>query len=116
MDKASAVLECLTAPSPQLPDGDQCLSATADSPPVDKEIALNPSLVQAHPPDPGCANPVPDQPLVGKCVDSSSPPVGHYVSEEHNSHVLLVSSDSPECGNDSPFPAAPESLASVPLE
>ena len=116
MDKASAVLESLTAPSPQLPDGDQHLSATADSPPVDEEISLNPSLVHAPLPEPGCAKPVPDQPLVGKSVDSSSPPVDHSVSEEHNSHVLLVSSNPPECGNGSPTPAAPESPASVPLE
>ena len=54
--------------------------------------------------------------MVGKSVDSSSPPVDHSVSEEHHSHVLLISSDSPESGNDSPIPAAPESPASVPLE
>lgn len=116
MDKASTVLESLTAPSPQLPDGDQHLSATADSPPVDEEIDLNPCLVQAPLPKPGCAKPVLGQPLVGKSVDSSSPPVDHSVSEEHNSHVLLVSSDPSECQNDSPIPAALESPASVILE
>jgi len=45
MDKASTVLESLTASSPQLPDGYQRLSATADRPPVDKEIDLDSSLV-----------------------------------------------------------------------
>jgi len=116
MDKASAVLESLTASSPQFPEGYQRLSATADSPPVDKEIALNYSLVQPPLPEPGFAKPVPDQPLVGKSVDSGSPPINHSVLEEHNSHVLLVSSDSPESGNDSPIPATPECPASVPLE
>ena len=116
MDKASAVLESLTAPSPQLPDGDQHLSATADRSPADKEIDQDSSLVQPSLPEPGFAKPVPDQPLVGKSVDSSSPPVNHSVSKDNNSHVLLVSSDSPECGNDTPTPAAPESPATVPLE
>jgi len=116
MDKASAVLESLTAPSPQLSDGDQHLSATADCSPADKEIDQNSSLVQPPLPEPRCAKPVPDQPLVKKSVDSSSPPVDHSVSEEHNSHVLLVSSYSPECRNDSPIPATHESPASVPLE
>ena len=115
-DKASAFLESLIAPSPQLPDGDQHLSATIDRSPVDEEIALNPSLVQAPLPKLGCAKPVPDQPLVGQSVESSSPPVDHFVSEEHNSHVLLVSSDSPQCGNDSPTPATPENPALVPFE
>ena len=54
--------------------------------------------------------------MVGKSVDSSSPPVDHSVLEEHHAHVLLVSSDSPTSGNYSPIPAAPESPASVPLE
>lgn len=54
--------------------------------------------------------------MVGKSVDSSSPPIDHSISKENNSHVLLVSLDSPECGNDSPTLAAPESPASVPLE
>jgi len=116
MDKASVVLESLTDPSPQLPDGYQRLSTTADRPPVDEEIALNSSLVQPPLPKPGCAKPVLDQPLVGKSVDSGSPPIDHSVSEEHNSHVLLVSSDSPESGNDTPIPATPERPASVPLE
>lgn len=115
MDKASVVLESLTAPSPQLPIGYQCLSATADRPPADKEIDSNSSLVQAPLPEPGCAQPVPDQPLVRKSDNSSSPP-DHSVSEECNSHVLLISSDSPESRNDSPIPAAPENPASVPLE
>ena len=116
MDKASAVLESLTASSPQLPEGYQRPSATADRSPTDKEIDQDSSLVQSPLPEPGYAQPILDQPLVGKSVDSSSPPVDHSISEEHNSHVLLVSSDSPECGNDSPIPAALESPASVPLE
>jgi len=116
MDKASAVLESLTAPSPQLRGGDQHLSATADHSPAEKEIDQDSSLVQPSLPEPGYAKPVPDQPLVGKSVDSSSPPVDHSVSKENNSHVLLVSSDPPECRNDSPTPIAPESPASVPLE
>jgi len=111
MDKASAVLESLTVSSPQRPTGYQRLSAPADHPPVDKEIDLDSSLVQYPLPEPGCTKPVPDQPLVGKSVD-----VDHSVSEEHHSHVLLVSSDSPESENDSPIPAALESPASVPLE
>ena len=45
MDKASAVLESLTASSPQLLDSDQHLSTTADSPPADKEIDQDSSLV-----------------------------------------------------------------------
>lgn len=116
MEKASAVLKSLRGSSPQLPDGDQHLFTTADSPPVDEEISLNYSLVQAPLPEPGCAKPVPDQPLVGKSVDSSSPPVDHSVSKKNNPLVLLVSSDSLECQNDSPIPASPESPASVPLE
>jgi len=114
MDKASIVLESLTAPSPQLPVGYQHLSAVSDRPPVDKEIDSNPSHVQGPLPEPGCAKPVPDQPSVGKSVDSVSPP-NHFVSEEHHAHVLLVSSDSPESRNDSPIPATPESPPSVPL-
>jgi len=116
MDKASGVLESLTAPSPQLPVGYQRLSAAAAHSPVDKEIDLDSSLVRAPLPEPGYAQPVPDQPLVGKGVDSSSPPVDHSVSEEHNSHVLLVSLDSPEPENGSPIPAAPENPASVTFE
>jgi len=114
MDKAFAILESLTASSPQLPIGYQCLSA--NHLPVDKEIDLDSSLVQAPLPEPGCAEPVPDQPLVGNSVDSSSPPVDHFVLEEHHAHVLIVSSDSPESKNDSPIPADPESPSSVPLE
>ena len=45
MDKASSVLESLTAPSPPLPIGYQCLSAAADHLPIDKEIDSNSSLV-----------------------------------------------------------------------
>ena len=96
MDKSSVVLESLTAPSPRLPVGYQRLSAAADCPPVDKEIASNSSLVQAPLPEPGCPQLVPDQPLVGKSVYSSSPPINHSVLEDHHAHVLLVSSDSPE--------------------
>jgi len=68
MDKASTVLESLTASSPQLPIFYQRLSV--DRLPVDKEIDLNSSLVQAPLPEPGYTKPVPDQPLVGKSVDS----------------------------------------------
>ena len=65
-------------------------------------------------PESGSAKPVPDQPLVGKSVDSS-PLLAHSVSEENHAHVLLVSSDSPESRNDSPNPATPEGSPSVPL-
>jgi len=116
MDKASSVLESLIAPSPPLPIGYQRLSAAADRLLTDKEIDSHSSLVQAPLPGPGCTQPVLDQPLVGKSVNSSSPPVDHSVSEEHNSHVLLVSSDSPELENGSPIPAAPENPPSVPFE
>ena len=114
MDKASTVLESLTASSPQLPIGYQRLSANCL--PVDKEIDLDSSLVQAPLPEPGCAKPILDQPLVGKSVNSGSPPVDHSISEEHHSHVLLISLDSPESENESPVPANPESPSSVPLE
>jgi len=116
MDKASSVLESLSAPSPQLPDGYQCLSATADHPPPDKEIDSHSSLVQTPLPEPGCAQPVLDQPLVGKGDDSNSPPVDHPVSEEHHSHVLLVSSESPELDKDFAIPTAPEISDSFPSE
>ncbi|CAA3018918.1 retrotransposon, unclassified [Olea europaea subsp. europaea] len=66
-------------------------------------------------PEPGCTQPVPDQSLVGKSVDSSSLPVDHSVLEERNSHVLLVSSDSPEPEDDSLIPTAPEDPLSVSL-
>ncbi|CAA3018919.1 Hypothetical predicted protein [Olea europaea subsp. europaea] len=116
MDKASSVLESLTVPSPQLHVGYQRLSPAADHLPTDKEIDSNSSLAQAPLPEPGCTQPVPDQPLVGKSVDSSSPSVDHSVSEERNSHVLLVSSDSPEPKDDSLVPTALEDPPSVSLE
>jgi len=116
MDKASAVLESLTASSPQLPDGDQHLSAIADRSRADKEIDQDLSFFQPPLPESGHSKPVPDHPLVGKSVDSNSSPIAHSVSKEHNSHVLLVSSDSLECRNDSATPAAPKSPATVPLE
>ena len=50
--------------------------------------------------------------MVGESVNLGSLPVGHYVSEEHHAHVLLVSSDSPESKNDPPIPADPESPSS----
>jgi len=111
MDKASAALESLTASSTQLPIGYQCLSA--DRLPVDKEIDLNSSLVQAPLLEPHCAKPVP---LVGKSVDSGSPPIDNSISEENHAHVLLVSLDPPESRDDSPIPADLESPSSVPLE
>lgn len=114
MDKASVVLESLTTPSPQLPIGYQRLSAAADRPPPDNEIGSHSSLVQASLPEPGCVQLVPDQPLVGKSVDSS-PPLAHSLSDENHAHVLLVSSDSPESRNDSLNPAALEGSPSVPL-
>jgi len=116
MDKASSVLESLSAPSPQLLAGYQCLSAPQDHPPAAQEIYHDSSLVQPPLPKPGCTQPIPDQPLVGKSVDSSSLPVDHSVSEERNSHVLLVSYDSPELEDDSLVPAAPEDPISVSLE
>ncbi|CAA3032930.1 Hypothetical predicted protein [Olea europaea subsp. europaea] len=73
-------------------------------------------LRKAPLPEPGYSKPVPEQPLVGKSVDLGSPPVNHSISEEHHAHVLLISSDSPKSGNDSPIPATPESPSSVPLE
>ena len=96
MDKACAVLESLAAPPNPFPAGYQRLSTTVDRTPADKEIASDCSLVQAPLPEPGCSQPVPDPPLVGKGVDSSSSPLNHSVSKEKSSHVLLVSSDSPE--------------------
>ena len=114
MDKASAILESLTASSPQLPIGYQRLSS--DPLPIDKEIDLDSSLVRLPLSEPGCAKPVPDQPLVGESVNLGSPPVDHSVSEEHHAHVLIVSSHSPESENDSPITADPESPSSVPIE
>jgi len=114
MDKDSAILESLRGSSPNLPVGYQRLSI--DYLPTDKEIDIDSSLVQAPLPEPCCAKPIPDQPLVGKSVDSGSPLVNHSVSEDHHGHVLLISSDSPESKNDSPVPANPESPSSVPLE
>ena len=113
MDKASAVLENIIASSPQLPVGYQRLSSNPL--PIDKEIDLYSSLI--HPPlsEPGCAKPVPDQPLVGESVKLGTPPVDHSISEEHHDRVLLVSSDSPESKNDSPIPVDFESPSSVPV-
>jgi len=116
MDKASSVLESLSAPSPQLPVGYQRLATTADHPPPDKEIDSHSSLVQTPLPEPGCAQPALDQPLVGKGDDSHSPPVDHPVSEESNSHVLLVSSESPDLDKDFGISTAPETSDSVPSE
>lgn len=116
MDKASVVLEILMASSPQLPIGYQHLSATADHPPIDKEIDSHSSFFQDPLSKPSYAKPVPNQPLVRKSVDSGFPPVYHPVLKEHNSHVVLVSSDSPKFRNDSSIPAVPESPASIPLE
>jgi len=117
MDKASAILESLTASSPQLPVGYQRISS--DPLPIDKEIDMDSSLVHPPLPEPGCAKPVPDQPLVGESFDLGSPPVDHSVSEErhdHTAHVLLVSFDFPEFENDLPIPANQESPSSVPIE
>ena len=116
MDKASSVLESLSTPSPHIPIGYQRLSAAADHPLTDKEIDSHSSLVRAPLPESGCTQPTPDQPLVGKSVDLSSPFVDHSLSEQQNSHVLLVSSDSPQSGHDSLVPAASENPASVPFE
>jgi len=55
MDKASFVLESLTASSPQLPNGYQRLSS--DPLPIDKEIDLDSSLVCPPLSNPGYANP-----------------------------------------------------------
>jgi len=114
MDKASAALEILTVSSPQLPVGYQRFSL--DPLPVDNEIGLDCSLFRPPPSEPGCAKPVPDQPLVGTSVNSGSPLVDHSISEEHHAHVLLISSDSPESENDPPIPADPNSPSLVPLE
>ena len=95
MDRASIILESLTAPSPQLLVGYQRLSAIAERSPADKEINQDSSLVQPPLPASGSAKPIPDQPLVGKSVDSSSPPADHSISEEHHSPLLLISLDTP---------------------
>jgi len=116
MDRASSVLESLSAPSPQLPVGYQRLSATADHPPPDKDTNSHSSLVQTPLPEPGYTQPVPDQPLVGKGVDSSSPPLDHSISEKQTSHVLLVSSESPELERDFAIPTAPETSHLIPSE
>lgn len=97
MDKASIVLENLTAPQPHLPIGYQKLSS--DPLQIGKEIAFDSSLAHPALAKPDCVMSVPDQPLVEKSVDLVSPLVVHSVSEEHNdniAHVLLVSSNSPE--------------------
>jgi len=114
MDKAFAILESLKTSFPQLPIGYQRLSL--DTPSIDKEIDLDSSLV--HPPSskPGYAKPIPDQPLVGKTVDLGSPPVDHFVSEEHHAHVIIVSSDSPEFDNEPPIPTDYESPSLIPLK
>ena len=109
MDKASIVLESLSTPSPQLPVGYQRLSAAADHSPPDKEIVSHSPLVQAPLPEPGYAQPVPDQPLVRQSVI-------HSVSEESNSHILLVSLDSPELDDGFPVPTSPKNCDSVPSE
>ena len=112
MDKASAVLESLAAPPNPFPVGYQRLSTVIDRAPVDKEITSDSSLVQASLPEPGCSQPIPDPPLVGKGVDLRSSPLNHSISEEQSSHVLLVSSDSPELDKGSPE-TSPENLDSV---
>ena len=104
MDKASAILESLTASSPQLPVGYQRLSS--DPLLVDKEIDLDSSLVHPPPFEPGCPKAAPDQPLVGKSIDLGSQPVDYFVSEEHDdstTHVLLISSDSHELNSGPPI-------------
>lgn len=110
MDKAFAALESLTTSSPQLLIGYQQLPS--DPPSINKEIDSDSSLV-CPPPEPGCAKPVPNQPLVEKSVNLGSPPVDHSVSEERHAHVLLVSLDSLASENDSPFLANPESPSPV---
>lgn len=116
MDKASAVLEILTTSSPQLLVGYQRLSSYPL--PIDKEIDLDSSFVCPPLSEPGCAKPVPNQPLVGESVNLGSPPRVHSIAYEHHDfvHVLLVSSDSPESENDSPIPANLEGPSSVPVD
>jgi len=113
MDKASTILDSLTASSPQLPIGYQRLSL--DPPTIDKDIDLDSSLVHPPPFEPGCAKTIANQALVGESVDLGSPPVDHSISEEHHAHVLLVSSDSLASKNDSPILADLESHSSVPV-
>jgi hypothetical protein len=81
MDKAS-VLESLTAPSPQLPRWLSSLSS--DPSPVDKEIDFRFFSCPSSSSRTWLCQPVPDQPLVGKSVDSSSPPLITLFSEEHH--------------------------------
>jgi len=117
MDKASAVLKNLTIPSPQLPVGYQRLSFDPLS--IEKEIDLDSSLFHPALPKLGCIMSVSDQPLVGKSVELVSPPVVHFVSEEHNdhtAHVLLILSNSHESKSDPPIPADQESPSSIPAE
>lgn len=117
MDKASAVLESLTASSPPFPVVYQRLYSNPL--PVDKEINLDSCLVHPSLPKPGYAQPVLYQPLVRKSVDLDSPPMVDSVPDEHHdstAHVLLVSSDSLEPENDPPIPTDSESPSSVPIE
>ena len=65
MDKASAVLESLTASSPQLPIGYQRLSS--DPPSIDKEIDLDSSFFCPPPSKIGCAKSVPNTIGQGEC-------------------------------------------------
>lgn len=113
----NCLIDLLEASSPPLPVGYQRLSSYPL--PVDKEINLDSSLVHPSLPEPGYAQPILDQPLVGKSVDLDSPPMVHSVPDEHHdstAHVFLVSSDSPEPENDPPIPADSESPSSVPVE
>lgn len=117
MEKSSIVLESLTVSSPRLPVGYQRLSSNPLH--IDKYIDFDSSLV--HPPlfKPCCANPVPDQPLVGESVDLDWPPVDHCVLEDHHdytTHVLLFLSYSLEFENNPPILANSECPSSVPVE
>ena len=104
MDKASKILENLTAPQPQLPVGYQRLSSNPLL--VGKGIDLDSYLTHPALLEHDSLVSILDRPLVEKSVDLAPPLVVHFVLEEssgHTTHVLLVSSDSHESKSDPPI-------------
>lgn len=62
---------------------------------------------------------IPDQKLVEKSVDLSSPSIVHYIPEDSGdctAHVLRVSSDSHESKSDPPVPFVQESPSPIPIQ
>ena len=115
MDKASKVLEKLTAPQDQLPVGYKRLSSNPLL--VGNEIDLDSSL--AHPAllEHGSLVFVPDQPLVKKSVNLAPPSVVHSIpkeSNDHTTHVLLISLDSHESKSGPLIPVVYESPSPIP--